>query len=147
MQETIKTHQVVGAKLKYNLYNQFEIRCLEKQIPMSKVIKDAIYEFLSKEDTTHTYNYRGYIIQIETRDNQPHSVFFTAETNYKLGLNIDSCHFDEKENDFHFEYTHSSFFYIIGVDTETIFGILRYACDIIDEQKTATENKKLIKVK
>lgn len=41
-----KTHQVIGAKLKYDLYNRFEIKCLEKQLPMSQVIKKAVNEFI-----------------------------------------------------------------------------------------------------
>lgn len=41
-----KTHQVIGAKLKYDIYNQLEIKCLENQIPISKVIKQAVDSFL-----------------------------------------------------------------------------------------------------
>lgn len=44
-----KTHQVIGAKLKYDIYNQFEIKCLEKQLPMSQIIKKAVTEFLKND--------------------------------------------------------------------------------------------------
>lgn len=41
-----KTHQVIGAKLKYEVYNQLEIKCLENQVPMSQIIKKAVNDFL-----------------------------------------------------------------------------------------------------
>lgn len=41
-----KTHQVIGAKLRYDIYNKLEIKCLEKQVPISQIIKKAVNEFL-----------------------------------------------------------------------------------------------------
>lgn len=41
-----KTHQVIGAKLKYEQYNELEKKCLENRIPISQVIKKAVNEYL-----------------------------------------------------------------------------------------------------
>jgi len=41
-----KTHQVIGDKLKYDTYNKLEIKCLENRVPISQIIKKAVYEYL-----------------------------------------------------------------------------------------------------
>lgn len=38
--------QVIGCRLPYSLYQRYEIRCIEEQIEMSKVLRQAVEKFL-----------------------------------------------------------------------------------------------------
>jgi hypothetical protein len=44
--KALKTTQIVGVRIPVNQWNSFEIRCLENELTMSQVLRDAINNFL-----------------------------------------------------------------------------------------------------
>lgn len=44
-----KTFQNLTCKIEKSVYNDFEIKCFEKQTKINRVLKKAVYEFLEKK--------------------------------------------------------------------------------------------------
>jgi hypothetical protein len=44
------TSQVIGCRIDLELWNDFEIKCIENQIPMSKVLQDAVIDYTYQDD-------------------------------------------------------------------------------------------------
>ena len=49
-QKPQKKTQIVGCRLPKSVYDELEVRCLEQQIKISKVLKQAVSEFLNKRN-------------------------------------------------------------------------------------------------
>ena len=47
MQQTKKKTQVIGARIPYDKYNLLELLCIEKRIPMSSIIQQAVKHYLT----------------------------------------------------------------------------------------------------
>ena len=44
-----KESQVIGCRVPVKQWHEFEIKCIEKQIKMSKVLQNAVKEFLNEK--------------------------------------------------------------------------------------------------
>lgn len=45
-----RSSQVIGCRVDKELWNDFEIKCIENQMPMSRVLQDAVVDFTYKDD-------------------------------------------------------------------------------------------------
>lgn len=45
-----KTSQVIGCRVDKELWKDFEIKCIENQIPMSKVLQNAVIDYTYQDD-------------------------------------------------------------------------------------------------
>lgn len=45
--EKQKTSQVIGCRVSLKKWNELERKCIEKQIPMSKVLQKAVNKFIA----------------------------------------------------------------------------------------------------
>jgi hypothetical protein len=52
----MKKTQVVGCRIDFAIYSAFEQLCLEKQLPMSKVLQSALNDFLNANNSQITVN-------------------------------------------------------------------------------------------
>lgn len=43
----VKTSQVIGCRVSTGQWNEFEKKCIEKQVPMSKILQSAVIKFIS----------------------------------------------------------------------------------------------------
>lgn len=42
-----KTSQVIGCRVSTGQWHQFEKKCIEKQVPMSKILQSAVVKFIA----------------------------------------------------------------------------------------------------
>lgn len=43
----VKTSQVIGCRVSTDQWNDFEKKCIEKQVPMSKILQSAVIKFIA----------------------------------------------------------------------------------------------------
>jgi len=43
----VKTSQVIGCRVSTGQWNEFEKKCIEKQVPMSKILQSAVIKFIA----------------------------------------------------------------------------------------------------
>jgi hypothetical protein len=45
----VKVSQVIGCRVTSGQWHQFEKKCIEKQVPMSKILQNAVTKFIASK--------------------------------------------------------------------------------------------------